>query len=97
MEVKRDNKIIENKGDIDIIDRKRIHITGISEVINFNEEEINLVTTLGGLNIKGENLKMNKLDVNNGEISIMGIINSLTYKNYKNVNKKDSIIERLFK
>lgn len=97
MEVRKDNKIIENKGNIDIVDRKNIQVTGISEVINFNEEEINLVTTLGGLNIKGENLKMNKLDVNNGQISIVGIINSLTYKNYKQNNKKDSILGRLFK
>ncbi|SHJ80135.1 sporulation protein YabP [Hathewaya proteolytica DSM 3090] len=97
MESRKDNKLLENKGNIDIVDRKRINITGVCEVINFNEDEINLSTNLGGLNIKGENLKMNKLDVANGEVSIIGTVNSLTYKNNKNYNKKDSIVARLFK
>lgn len=97
MESKKGNNIEENKSNISIVDRKKLHVTGVYEVISFNEDEIILSTSLGGLNIKGSNLKMNKLDVNNGELNIAGTINSCIYKDDKIKNKKDTILGRLFK
>ena len=47
--------------------------------------------------IKGQELKMNKLDVQNGDVIITGKIDSFVYTSSKSKVKTDSIISRLFK
>lgn len=76
--------------------RKKMELTGILEVVSFNDERIILNTKIGTLDIKGDSLKINKLDVQNGEVIIHGRINSMAY-NDKNVSKnKENIIKKLF-
>lgn len=75
--------------------RKNLSVTGVVEVIRFNEDEINLNTTMGKLTIKGKDLKMNKLDVENGDVIIVGAIDSCIYLSSK--REKEGIIERLFR
>ncbi len=96
MEKKSDSNI-SKKSNLNLENRNRLTISGVIEVINFDEIKINLNTILGNLIIKGENLKMNKLDVQNGEVIICGDISSMVY-NEKNIKKNnESIIKRLFK
>lgn len=76
--------------------RKKLELTGILEVVSFDDERIILNTSIGTLDIKGDSLKINKLDVQNGEVIIHGRINSMVY-NDKNVSKnKENIIKKLF-
>ena len=97
MEKRVENKIEDNKSNLALEDRKRLTLSGVIEVISFDEQKIDLTTNLGNLTIKGEELKMNKLDVQNGDVIIAGSIASIVY-NWK-VSKKsnESIISRLFK
>ncbi|PJI08790.1 MULTISPECIES: sporulation protein YabP [Clostridium] len=98
MESKKEVNIENNKKSLMTIEnRKKLLLTGVSEVINFNDEQIVLNTNLGSLTIRGRELKMNKLDVQNGDIAITGTINSCVYSGNEASNKKDSIISRLFK
>lgn len=97
MEVKKEIKIENNKSILNLENRKRLSITGVDEVLSFNEEEIDLTTKLGTLKIKGNNLKMNKLDVQNGDVVIMGNVDSCVYINKEKKKENDSIISRLFK
>lgn len=98
MESKNEANTENNKKSLMTIEnRKRLLLTGVSEVINFNDEQIVLNTNLGSLTIRGRELKMNKLDVQNGDIAITGTINSCVYNGNEVSNKKDSIISRLFK
>lgn len=87
----------DKKSCMKIDNRKRLSLTGIIEVISFNEEAILLNTNLGTLSIKGEGLKMNKLDVQNGEIIITGMINSCVYTSAEVKHKKESLISKMFK
>lgn len=76
--------------------RKKLELTGILEVVSFDDERIILNTSIGTLDIKGDSLKVNKLDVQNGEVIIHGRINSMVY-NDKNVSKnKENIIKKIF-
>ena len=68
-----------NKSSLSLENRKKLSLTGVLEVISFDDGQINLNTNLGGLNITGENLKVNKLDVQNGEVVIAGSIASIVY------------------
>lgn len=97
MELKKDVNFEENKSNLILENRNKMQVNGIIEVISFNEQEIILNTKLGGLNVKGENLKMNKLDVHNGDISIIGKINSCIYISDQKNKSKESIFTKLFK
>lgn len=76
------------KSDVFLENGKKAVITGVLEVISFNEEVISLNTVLKRLEILGDNLKICKLDLKNGEISISGDIYGCRYTDFTK-NKKD--------
>ena len=92
-----EKKIEENKGNIVLENRQKMTLTGLLEVISFDDEKIFLNTKLGNLTIKGSDLKMNKLDVQNGDIIIMGNISYIVYSGKDIKKEKQSLIEKLFK
>ena len=97
MEIKKEMKIEDKKSNLMLENRKKLTINGVIEVINFNESQILLNTDVGTMIIKGQELKMNKLDVQNGDVVIAGKLDSFIYTNDKSKAKKDSIMSRLFR
>lgn len=97
MEKRVENKVEDKKSNLSLENRKRLILSGVVEVISFDEEKIDLTTNLGNLTIKGEELKMNKLDVQNGDVIIVGSIVSMIYNGKQAKKSKESIISRLFK
>jgi sporulation protein YabP len=97
MELKKETKIEDKKSNLLLENRKRLTINGVIEVINFNESQILLNTDLGTMVVKGQELRMNKLDVQNGDVLITGKVDSFVYTNDKSKAKKDSIVARLFR
>ena len=97
MEKKDITKIEDNKGNLILENRKRLTLSGVLEVISFDEEKILLNSKLGALTIKGNELKMNKLDVQNGDVIIVGDIWAMVYSGKEIKKEKESIIGRLFK
>lgn len=96
MEIKKVVIDKENKSTITLVNRKKLSMSGVLEVVSFKEMEIILKTCLGDLIIKGNDLKMNKLDVQNGEMVIIGEVNSILYTGKDN-SHNESIIRKLFK
>jgi sporulation protein YabP len=86
----------EKKSSLSLENRKNLILTGILEVISFDDQKISLNTKLGNLSIKGEGLKMNKLDVQNGDVIIIGTILSMIYSGKNVAKKKENIIKRIF-
>ncbi len=97
MEVKKEIKIEDKRSNLLLENRKKLTINGVVEVINFNENQILLNTDVGMMIIKGQQLKMNKLDVQNGDVVISGKIDAFVYTSGISKVKKDSIISRLFR
>ena len=97
MEKRVENKVEDKKSNLSLENGKRLILSGVVEVISFDEEKIDLTTNLGNLTIKGEELKMNKLDVQNGDVIIIGSIASMIYNGKEVKKSKESIISRLFK
>lgn len=97
MEKKSEGKLDECKGNITLENRKKMILTGVEEVISFDDEKILLNTKLGALTIKGQNLKMNKLDVQNGDVMINGEIYYIVYSGKEIKKEKEGIFARLFK
>ena len=88
---KTKNPIQTKVSSISLENRRKMLLTGVNEVLSFNDEKIILNTVLGKLNIKGQNLKMNKLDVKNGDVIVDGYITSLIYSNKKDKKKRSLI------
>lgn len=89
MENAKSNLLLEN--------RKKLTLSGVVEVMSFDEEKIELTTKLGNLTIKGEELKMNKLDVQNGDVIIIGKIASMVYNGKAVKKNSESLLSKLFK
>lgn len=86
----------EKKHNLLVKSRQRMEITGVSDVSNFDEEEI--VVQIGSLSmsIEGENLRIEKFNSESGELNLIGLINGLFYYSKKPEKKKKSLTN-LFK
>ena len=69
----------------------------VKKIDNFDSEEFLIETSLGYLEIKGEELEIIKLDTYQGSVSIKGNFNSLNYTEGAKKEKEDSFFAKLFK
>lgn len=83
------NVIMEN--------RRKLSVSGVEDVDSFDEDSIVLFTQAGTLNIKGEDLHINKLSVETGEIAVEGEITSLTYTDDERGARGSGFFSKLFK
>lgn len=92
------SKIIKPQGNhiLHIDNREKIDISGVTKVITFNDESIILNTIMGSLEIKGKGLKVDKLNVDTGDMLIEGEVVSLYYTS-KEKGKKGNLLKSLFK
>ena len=80
-----------------INDRKSGSITGVSDVLSFDIHEVVLETSQGMLVVKGEDLHVNRLNLEKGEVDLDGTIDSLTYSSKsKGLQGKKALVQRLF-
>lgn len=61
-------------------DRKRLTVSGVSDVDRFDEQEVVLFTDLGEITVKGSGLHINRLSLESGEVSIDGLIAAIIYQ-----------------
>ncbi len=87
------NNIIQN---IILENREKLSITGVNDVLSFDDQIIIVDTELGMLTIKGNDLKINKLSIDTGEIVVDGTVNNLNYSERQD-KKASSLIGRIFK
>lgn len=90
-QVKQDtiqNIIVEN--------REKISITGVNDVLSFDDQIVIIDTELGMLTIKGEDLRINKLSLDTTEVSIDGTINSINYSEKQNKGT-GGLLSKIFK
>ena len=78
--------------------RSRGTITGIQEVVSFDENQIVLDTDMGLLTVKGKNLHVSRLTLEKGETDIDGSIDSLAYSSNEALRRSgESFLKRLFR
>lgn len=77
--------------------RKNALITGVNDVLSFDANEVLLETEQGVLMIRGDELHVNRLTLEKGEIDIDGRVDSLTYSDGAYNKSSESFLGRLFK
>ena len=85
------NLILENRG--------KLSVSGVLDVLSFDDQVIIIETELGLLTINGENLRINKLSIDTSEVIVEGDISSMNYSDNKNniEKSKGSLISKIFK
>lgn len=78
--------------------REKLTISGVLDVLSFDDQIVILETELGLLTVKGENIRISKLSLDTTEVIVEGTIFSLSYSE-KNLDKKSasSFIGKIFK
>ncbi len=59
--------------------RKQLEITGVREVVSFDELGVLLRTALGELSVEGRELVVTTLDTDRGVVAVEGKVDSLYY------------------
>ena len=77
-------------------DRKAGSITGVKDVLSFDENSVVLQTEQGMLTVKGRDLHVGRLMRDQGEVEMEGRVDSLTYSG-SDPAKKGSLVRRMFR
>ena len=67
------------KNDILIRSRKHIDVTGVRDVVSFDDRSVIMITCGGDMAVEGEELKIAVLDTDKGVASVEGKINAVIY------------------
>ena len=87
----------ENKSNslIEIENRKKCKLEGVKKLDSFDDKEFLLVTVDGYLHVKGKNMSLGNMNLEEGKLTILGDIDSLCYVNKG--KEKENIFKKLFK
>lgn len=77
--------------------REKLSISGVNDILSFDDQIVILETQLGLLTVKGENLRINKLSTDSEEVTLEGDITSLSYSEKDIDRKSGSFISKIFK
>ena len=81
-----------------LTNRRTCTISGVCDVLSFDEKEVILETDQGMLMIRGEELHVSRLTLDKGEVDIDGKVDSFTYSEMSGYSSKgESLLSRLFK
>ena len=83
------NLVLEN--------REKLSISGVLDVLSFDDQIVIVETELGLLSVKGENLRINKLSIDTSEVVVEGDIFNLSYSEKSADKKGGSLIGKIFK
>ena len=84
------NLILENRG--------KLSVSGVVDVLSFDDQVVIIETELGLLTIKGDSLRINKLSLDTADVIVDGEIYNLGYSE-KDLEKKSGggILGKIFK
>ena len=76
--------------------RASLSVSGVEEVESFDENSIVMSTCKGTLVVRGEDLHIEKLSLDGGDLKVEGDIDSLTYED-SGREKAGGLLARLFR
>jgi len=79
------------------MNRKEIEIHGVKEVDSFDHEEFLLETSMGYLIVRGQQLQLKSLHVEEGIVQINGKIYEMLYIDEQTQERAKGLFSKLFK
>ena len=68
--------------------RREMSISGVSDVISFDENDIHLITCCGEMFIEGKDMHIDVLDIDRGAVSLSGKIDAVYYSEEKEKERR---------
>lgn len=90
------NNLMKMPHSVVLEDRRRLTVSGVSDVDSFDEQMIVVFTELGELTVKGTDLHISRLSLEMGELAVEGDIASLSYAEQAR-EKQGSFFSRVFR
>lgn len=75
----RQSEGIKNEHSFSVKMRKTAHISGVKQVISFDDNSVLLLTECGELLLEGSGLKVDELNVQSGDVAVSGEVSALIY------------------
>ena len=61
-------------------ERQQLTMTGVTEVVSFDDSAVVLRTELGTLLVQGSNLQLKTLNVDGGQVEVTGNVSAIVYE-----------------
>jgi sporulation protein YabP len=74
-------------------ERKKLTVTGVTEVVSFEENAVILKTALGTLVVQGQQLQLKTLSLEGGQVDVEGTVSALIYEELRSAG---GVLRRLF-
>ncbi|MBQ4590546.1 MAG: sporulation protein YabP [Clostridia bacterium] len=87
----------QNGQDVCLFSRRRMELTGISEVDSFTDGQITVTSELGMIAVEGKNLKIESFNTEHGTLKINGEFDSFYYYSRPDTDGKKGIFSKLFR
>ena len=94
-EIKRENNSAAHS--FCVSSRSEMDISGVIEVISFDESNVMLMTDGGEMSVDGEGIKVSVLDMDTGRVSLSGKINAVYYFDDARESRSHGFFGKLFK
>ena len=78
-------------------ERERLSLTGVTDVIAFDEESITADTDMGIIVIRGEGLHISRLNLDEGVLQTEGSVDSIEYGEGEAAGRGGLLLSRIFK
>ena len=66
--------------DLHLKERNRLTMTGVTEVVSFDDLSVVLKTSLGTLTVQGQDLQLKTLSLDGGQVAVEGSVTALIYE-----------------
>lgn len=74
-----ENRAAVREHSVSIVGREKTAVTGVTEVVSFDENNVIMGTSAGSLTLDGEELNITKLDLENGVVCVEGRLHGMYY------------------
>ena len=83
------NLVLENRG--------KLSVSGVLDVLSFDDQVVMIETELGLLTVKGQNLRINKLSIDTSEVIVEGEVSYLAYSEANQNKSSSGFLSKIFK
>lgn len=65
---------------VTLSDRKKLTVTGVDEVVSFDDTTVQMETSLGSLTVYGQQLRLKNLSPEAGQLELIGEVEAMVYE-----------------
>ena len=91
-----ENKKTQSTHSLSLKERKCMTITGVNEILSFDETCVSLELDELQLNVFGSNLKIDSFSNDSGQVGLSGMVDSIVYAGKSQASYRRGILKRLF-